>query len=104
MAVLSLALGIGANTAIFTVIDAVLLKSLPVKEPDRLAMLSDPDKRGVGSLYCYRAYTELRERNAVFSGLLARSSWHEAPTSSASGRWPAPIRSAAVRCTPPHWG
>ncbi len=77
VAILSLTLGIGANTAIFTVIDAVLLKSLPVKEPGRLAMLTDPDKRGRGSLYCYRAYTELRERNAVFSGLLARSDWDE---------------------------
>jgi len=77
VAILSLTLGIGANTAIFTVIDSVLLKSLPVKEPERLVMLTNPDKRGVGSLYCYRAYTELRERNAVFSGLLARSTWNE---------------------------
>ena len=75
VAILSLMLGIGANTAIFTVIDGVLLKSLPVKEPERLAMLTDPDKRGKGSAYCYRAYTELRDRNAVFSGLLARSIW-----------------------------
>ena len=76
VAILSLTLGIGANTAIFTVIDGLLLKSLPVKEPERLAMLTDPDKRGLGSLYCYRAYTELRERNAVFSGLLARSAYY----------------------------
>src|SRR5579864_1754816 len=75
VAILSLTLGIGANTAIFTVIDAVLLKSLRVKAPERLAMLTDPDERGLGSLYCYRAYTEIRNRNAVFSGLLARSRW-----------------------------
>jgi len=36
VAILSLALGIGANTAIFTVLDALLLKSLPVKDPERL--------------------------------------------------------------------
>ena len=77
VAILSLTLGIGGNTAIFTVTDAVLLRSLPVKEPERLAMLTDPDMRGRGSRYCYRAYTELRERNAVFSGLLARSNWDE---------------------------
>jgi predicted permease len=76
VAILSLTLGIGANTAIFTVINAALLKSLPVKEPERLAILTDPDKRGWGGgWYCYRAYAGLRERNAVFSGLLARSDW-----------------------------
>src|SRR5262249_36319844 len=57
VAVLSLTLGIGANTAIFTVTDALLLKMLPVQEPRQLAMLTDPDKRGQGSPYCYRVYT-----------------------------------------------
>src|SRR5215472_4362041 len=73
VAVLSLALGIGANTAIFSVINAVLLKSLPVQEPDRLVMLANPGSPS-GGYYCYGVYRELRKRNQVFSGLLGQAS------------------------------
>src|SRR6266481_900792 len=72
VAILTLALGIGANTTNFTLIDALLLRRLPVREPDRLVALSDPDKRDVESVtYSYPEYVELRDHNSVLSGLAA---------------------------------
>lgn len=67
VAVASLALGIGANSAIFTLVDNVLLKSLPVREPDRLVMLA-------GGEWTNPVWEQIRDRHAVFSaGALAWS-------------------------------
>jgi predicted permease len=79
IAVITLALGIGANTAIFTVINSVLLSSLPVKDPKQLVVLSDPDAHGMSrgsedgdrDLITYPEFQDLRDRNQVFSGVLA---------------------------------
>src|SRR5687767_15692627 len=75
MAVLSLALGIGANTAIFSLLDAVLLKTLPVKQPEQLVVVSPaaPGQPSRGIPFSYPVFREFREKNAVFSGLFAYS-------------------------------
>ena len=78
VAIVSLALGIGANTAIFTLLDQVLLRTLPVKNPRELVTLHSAPGAFQGSSRCdgsclsYPAYRELRDRNQVFTGILAR--------------------------------
>ncbi len=82
VAVLSLALGIGANTAIFTLIDAVMLKTLPVRSPEQLVFLSDPASAGVSigiqngvrSLFTYEEFERVRDSQQVFSGMFASES------------------------------
>ncbi|HSM85207.1 MAG TPA: ABC transporter permease, partial [Candidatus Limnocylindrales bacterium] len=78
VAVLTLALGIGANTAIFTLINSVLLKILPVKDPGRLVVVGDPgraNERNLGTpqpdLFSYPLFRQLRDGNNVFTGMTA---------------------------------
>lgn len=72
VAVLSLALGIGANTAIFTLIDTVLLRSLPVQDPESLVVVArDPNSPQTG--FNYPDYEYIRDHNKSFSGVIAYS-------------------------------
>src|SRR5215211_6879722 len=73
--VLTLALGTGANAAIFSMLDRVLLQSLPVADPEQLAVLSayqPKDGPKNDSAFSYRMYQDLRDQNSVFSGVIAR--------------------------------
>src|SRR5205809_1671145 len=75
VAVLTLALGIGANTAIFSFVNAILLRPLPFKEPDRLVMVFTTYLPNASHKNWVSAPTldEWRKQSAMFEGLAARS-------------------------------
>ncbi|MGH7838071.1 MAG: ABC transporter permease, partial [Candidatus Binataceae bacterium] len=85
VAVITLALGIGANTAIFTVINSVLLNTLPVKNPQQLAFLTNPAAAGMSvgmqggdrDQLTYDEYLTIRDRSTFFSDVLAIQSQTE---------------------------
>lgn len=79
IAIASLGLGLGANTAIFSLLDQVMLRPLPVKEPSKLVYLEDPGANagrfsGDNSdrLFSYPAYRDIRDGNSVFEGVIGR--------------------------------
>jgi predicted permease len=82
IAVLSLALGIGANTAIFSLLDTVMLKSLPVQEPDKLVLFGKGENQGLTNafpndswdLFSYPFYRRVQQRSDVFSGVASKLS------------------------------
>src|SRR5689334_4696439 len=80
VAVLTLALGIGANSAMFTAVNSILLKKLPVKDPDGLLIVGDPSRANSFSngtpradMMPYPVFKALREKNDVFESVFASS-------------------------------
>jgi putative ABC transport system permease protein len=93
VAIITLALGIGANTAIFSLLDQALLRTLPVKDADRLVILQSlgsfnghtSSRTDENFSFSYPMYRDLRDQNSVFSGLIATDKvdlgvqWHNQP-------------------------
>jgi len=93
VAIVTLALGIGANTAIFSLLDQALLRNLPVKDADRLVILQSfgsfnghtSSRTDDSFSFSYPMYRDLRDRNSVFTGLIATTwaqvgvQWHNQP-------------------------
>src|SRR5882672_3227923 len=70
IAILSLALGIGANTAVFSLVNMILLRPLPVANPQEVVSVSAVGKEGAVAAFSYPNYVDFRDRNEVLSGLL----------------------------------
>src|SRR5262245_41875919 len=73
VAAISLALGIGVNSAMFSFHDAILLRPLPVRDPDSVVVVTatSPDDASPQSRLSYPNYRDLQEKNKSFDGLIA---------------------------------
>jgi putative ABC transport system permease protein len=74
-AVLTLALGIGANTAMFSVIRSVLIRSWPFRNPERLLFVSQRQANGIANLFSTRNYMDWKEQGGLLSHMGAHVSW-----------------------------
>lgn len=97
-AMLSLALGIGANAAVFSLVDQVLLRSLPVNDPDRLVHLrwngsSLSSSWGTGNLMSYPLCRDLDEQRQSFDGVFCR---HPTDVNLSTGQQHHPVRAEIV--------
>jgi predicted permease len=104
VAILSLALGIGANTAIFSLIDTLLLRQLPVHNPRELVALTNPTESGVSigtsggerDMLSTREFEGLRDRTRTFSGMFAAQSELDRHNASVDGNPPEEIKTRLV--------
>src|SRR5215813_12108906 len=70
VAVITLALGIGANTAIFSLVNTVLLRSLPVEKPEEIVSVAVRGKDDSMQAFSHPNYVDFRDQNQALSGLL----------------------------------
>jgi len=98
-AILSLALGIGANTAIFSLLSSVVMHALPVRDPQQLVILTNPNARGMGrgmqegrrSLATYDEFLQLQAERSAFASLMASQSGLERLEARVAGGEPEPV-------------
>jgi putative ABC transport system permease protein len=93
VALLTLALGIGASTAIFSVLDAVLLRPLPYPNQERIVELRELDEKGKGMSFAQPNFDDLRARTRSFDALAQYSAW---PQAIAGGSEPVRTSAASV--------
>ncbi|MGZ5004626.1 MAG: ABC transporter permease, partial [Chthoniobacterales bacterium] len=75
VAIITLALGMGAATAIFSVVDAVLLRPLPYPQQERLVEIRELDERGRGMDVCEPNYNDLAARSRSFEAIARYAIW-----------------------------
>lgn len=101
-AALTLALGIGASTAVFAVLDAVVLRPLPFVEPDRLMAVRSADARGVPHQLSYPDFFDYRKQNRAFERFV---SYRDADFTLTGSQQPGTPRLIVMRrTTSTHWG
>ena len=100
VAVLSLALGIGANTSIFQLLDAITLRSLPVRKPNELMLINAPNAKersgrtnGSAPIFSYPIYEQIRDHQEAFSGLAV---WQSTTFNMADGGMVCPAKGMFV--------
>jgi putative ABC transport system permease protein len=99
VAIVGLGLGIGANVALFSVINSIFLKPLPYREPGRLVTLTSThqERNLTRAGFSYPRYLEVQQRQQVFSDFAPRKTGPAASTSCSSARSSGRSGSVAVR-------
>jgi predicted permease len=85
VAIVTLALGIGASTAIFSVVNGVLLRSLPYPSPDSLMQVETVFQNGRAGRVSYPNFEDLREQNRSFAALAAYADWTASAAAAGQG-------------------